>query len=452
MSSILICTVPIHGHVTPLLAVARYFVEQGHSVRFLTGSRFATTVRETGARHIPLPGSADFDDRIDLNDRFPGRAALSGVDAIAFDVLELFTRPAMAQYNAVVSAHASEPIDAMLADPAFAGASLVLGKSRDARPAVVMCGVLPLSLASCDTAPFGMGVPPMPGSIGRLRNKLLSALAARVLAPAQRHADDMHRQVFGVPMPGPILDWARRAEGITQFTVPEFEYPRSDAPSTLHFVGPISASGSSAPRPAWWRDLDGTRPVVHVTQGTIANKDFNQLIGPTLQALANEDVIVVVATGGRPLTSLPPLPGNARAAEFLNYDELLPKTDVFVTNAGYGGVQYALRYGVPIVASGGLEDKPEVGARIAWSGVGRRLRRVSPRPSEVRDAVREILQDDRYRRAAAAMAERMACSGGLGALGSIVESVTSQAARSGLKDYKTGFAIHPNQAQVENAA
>ena len=43
---------------------------------------------------------------------------------------------------------------------------------------------------------------------------------------------------------------------------------------------------------------------------------------------------------------------------------------MFVTNGGYGGVQYALRYGVPIVATGGKEDKPEVGGRVVV--VGRR--------------------------------------------------------------------------------
>ena len=159
-----------------------------------------------------------------------------------------------------------------------------------------------------------------------------------------------------------------------QFSVPAFEYPRSDAPATLHFAGPISAAGSRAPRPGWWADLDRGRPVIHVTQGTIANKDYRQLIGPTLEALADDDVMVVVSTGGRPIDTLPSLPSNARAAEYLAYDELLPRTDVFVTNGGYGGVQYALRYGVPIVASGGKEDKPEVGGRVVWSGVGRRIR------------------------------------------------------------------------------
>lgn len=423
MSTILIATVPIHGHVTPLLAVARHFVRRGDRVRFLTGSRFADTVAATGAEHLPLPAIADYDDRIDLNERFPERAALAGPKSLAFDIVELFTRPSRAQYDAVMAAHAAEPVDALLVDPAFAGAAFVLGHERGDRPAVVMCGVLPLSLASRDTAPFGMGIPPMSGPAGRARNAILAALAGRIFAPAQRVADEMYREVHGDALPGPLLDWARRADAIVQFTDPEFEYPRSDAPATLHFAGPISASGSTAPLPEWWGDLDGARPVVHVTQGTMANKDFGQLVGPALDALAGEDVLVVVATGGRPLDTLPSLPQNARAAEFLPYDELLPKTDVYVTNAGYGGVQYALRHGVPIVASGGQEDKPEVGARVAWSGVGRRFTAVSPKPKQIRRAVRAVLHDDRYRRAASAMAERMSRSGGLAQLAAVVDDL-----------------------------
>ncbi len=423
MASILIASVPIHGHVTPLLAVARHFVERGDRVRFLTGSRFSSVVHDTGADHMALPAAADFDDRVDLNDRFPQRRSLSGAKALAFDIIELFTRPARAQHDAVMEAHAAEPIDALLVDPAFAGAASVLGHARQFRPAVIMCGVLPLSLASRDTAPFGLGLAPIPGVVGRIRNAALAALVRRVLVAPQRVADDMYRALHGKAMSVPILDWARDAEAIAQFTVRGFEYPRSDAPAHLHFVGPLSATGSAAPRPEWWDELDGSRPVVHVSQGTIANKDFGQLIGPTMEALADEEVLVVVSTGGRPLDTLPPLPANARAAEYLPYDELLPKTDVFVSNAGYGGVQYALRYGVPIVASGGQEDKPEVGARVAWSGVGRRLTGVSPTPRQIRQAVKEVLASDTYRRRACEMAAEMARSGGLDALAEIVDSV-----------------------------
>ena len=43
-----------------------------------------------------------------------------------------------------------------------------------------------------------------------------------------------------------VLDWARRAELIAQFTVEEFEYPRSDAPDNLRFFGPMSRHAASA--------------------------------------------------------------------------------------------------------------------------------------------------------------------------------------------------------------
>ncbi len=430
MSSILIATVPIHGHVTPMLAVARRFADRGDRVRFLTGARFADAVSQAGAEFLALPPLADFDDRLDLNERFPERVGLKGSASVAFDIEQVFMSPAPAQHEAVMAAHRAERADVLLVDPAFAGAAVVLGYPRAERPAVVVCGVLPLSLASRDTAPYGMAIAPMAGGLGRLRNSALASLAGRVLAPTERRADEMYREVHGVDMPGAVLDWSRRADAIAQFTVAEFEYPRSDAPDTLHFVGPISAPGSTAPRPDWWGDLDGSKPVVHVTQGTFANKDFGQLVGPTLEALADEDVLVVVATGGRPLDTLPPLPANARAAEFLPYDELLPKTDVYVTNAGYGGVQYALRHGVPIVASGGQEDKPEVGARIAWSGVGRRIRAIAPQPKTLRGAIRSVLRDERYRRAARAMAVRMEATGGFADLAAIVDRLAADSAAS----------------------
>ena len=249
MSSILIATVPIHGHVTPMLAVAREFAERGDRVRFVTGSRFADAVSRTGAEFLALPPLADFDDRIDLNERFPERVGLKGAASVAFDIEQIFMAPSRAQYDAVMVAHRSEPADVLLVDPAFAGAAFVLGHPRAERPALVMCGVIPLALSSRDTAPFGMGIAPMAGGLGRLRNSALASLAGRVLAPAERHADELYREVHGVDMPGAILDWSRRADAIAQFTVAEFEYPRTDAPDTLHFVGPISASGSAAPRP-----------------------------------------------------------------------------------------------------------------------------------------------------------------------------------------------------------
>jgi UDP:flavonoid glycosyltransferase YjiC (YdhE family) len=428
MASIIIATVPVHGHVSPLLHVARHFTARGDSVRFITGARFADAVVATGARHIPLPEEADWDDRDDVQEKFPDRAGLKGANAIAFDIENVFVRPGRAQFDAVRAAYRDEPAAAVLMDTAFLGGAFLLGRPAGTRPPLIVCGVVPLTIASRDTAPYGMGLTPLGGPLGRMRNALLSVVAARTVFPrAEAAAQEINQELYGKPLPFPVLDWPRYAEAIAQFTVPEFEYPRSDAPTTLHFVGPISATGSEAPLPPWWDDLDGSRSVVHVTQGTIANRDLRQIIAPTLEALADDDLLVTVSTGGRPLDSLPPLPSNARAATYLPYDALLPKTDVFVTNGGYGGVQYALRYGVPIVTSGGKEDKPEVAGRIAWSGVGRRLKAETPSPSSVGAAVRSVLAEPQYRTRAEEMAASMARSEGLTHLAEIVDGLAVSA-------------------------
>ncbi len=68
-----------------------------------------------------------------------------------------------------------------------------------------------------------------------------------------------------------------------------------------------------------------------------------------------------------------------------------------VTNGGYGGVQIALSHGVPIVVAGTTEDKPEVAARVAWSGAGINLRTSTPSAESVRNAVLEVLSKPAYR-------------------------------------------------------
>lgn len=426
MPSIIIATVPVHGHVMPLLAVARHFVERGDQVRFITGGRFGEVVAASGAEHLPLPAAADFDDRQNWEETFPDRVGLKGAKAIAFDLENVFVKPGRAQHDAVMAAHRDEPADVVLMDPAFVGGAFVFGHTLDVRPPAVVCGVIPLSIASRDTAPFGMGLKPMAGPLGRLRNGVLGAVAARTVFPrVERIAQEINQDLHGRALSYPVMDWMRRAEALVQFTVPEFEYPRSDAPPTLHFAGPILASGSDIPLPPWWDELDGSKPLVHVTQGTIANRDYRQIIAPTLEALADDDVLVVVSTGGRPLDTLPPLPANARAATYLPYDALLPKSDLYVTNGGYGGVQYALRHGVPIVTSSGQEDKPEVAGRIAWSGVGRRLKSETPSPAAVRAAVRSVLGDRKYRANAERIAASMTRSGGISRLEEVVDDLAS---------------------------
>lgn len=131
-----------------------------------------------------------------------------------------------------------------------------------------------------------------------------------------------------------------------------------------------------------------------MTQGTIANGDVSAVIEPSLAALADRECLVVVSTGGAP----PPanLPSNARTARYLPYDALLPRCALMITNGGYGGVNHALRHGVPLVVVGASEDKRPVAQRVAWSGAGIGIGRAQVSAARIALATRQVLADPSY--------------------------------------------------------
>lgn len=191
--------------------------------------------------------------------------------------------------------------------------------------------------------------------------------------------------------------------------MPEFEYPRSDLPPHVRFIGPILPPAADVSLPDWWQEATTSPlPLVHVTQGTVDNTDLGRLVAPTMRGLADDPVMTLVSTGGS--ASRAPLPAvtNARVATHLPYDRLLPRLAVMVTNGGMGGVQQALAAGVPLVVGGDTEDKPEVAARVAWSGTGIDLRTAQPTPEQVAHAVRRVLTEPHFRQNAAAFARRIA--------------------------------------------
>jgi UDP:flavonoid glycosyltransferase YjiC (YdhE family) len=160
--------------------------------------------------------------------------------------------------------------------------------------------------------------------------------------------------------------------------------------------------------------------------------DSDELLRPSLDALASDDDLLVVAvTGGPNPDILAPLRANARVERFIPFGELLPHVDLFVTNGGFGGVQLALADGIPIVAAGRTEDKLEVNARIEYAGVGVDLKTQKPTPKQVRNAVRRVLTDDRFQRRARQLRDEIAAAGREHKAASLLEELSGHTSASG---------------------
>jgi len=415
----LLCTTPALGHTAPLLALATRLVGEGHDVVFFTTAHYRDKVEATGAVFAPFAAADDTQDLMAAN---PARESSSkrGVRGVKDDLRRIFIGPLPGQYRdlrAILDGFAAECI---VVDSMFFGAlPLALGP-REARPALACVGVMPYASCSRDTAPFGVALQPGSGALHRVRNRVMN-LAARyvVLADIQRFARRRLAETGAPRFRGYFVDLQPKVvDAYLQATVPRFEYPRSDLATSVRFVGPILAPPSSSfEAPRWWDELGGGRPVVHVTQGTLDNADLGRLLLLTTRALAGDDVLVVATTGGPdPGPLRRGLPANVRLERFIPHDVLLPHTDVMVTNGGYGGVQQALAHGVPLVVAGDSEDKPEVAARVQWSGAGINLRTGRPSEAMVARAVHRVLARASYRRKARALRAEIARSDPLGAI------------------------------------
>lgn len=426
MPEILIASCPFVGHLSPLLNVARGLVARGDRVTVLTSARHADQVRAVGARACPLPRAADLIDDSALDDDLPGRAQTSGLGRLNFDIEHIFVRPLPHQFSALQELLATDRYDAVIADALFLGTLPLLLDAGAARPPILSYSPTPLFLTSRDTAPAGPGITPMRGVLGRVRNRILTLVTQNLsLRPAHQSVDRM-LGAMGLPeLPVFVLDSLTLADRVIVPTIPEFEYRRSDLPSHVRFVGAVTPSpADNFTPPLWWDQLNSGRPVVHVTQGTVDNADLTRLIEPTVEALAGEDVTVVVSTGGRPVSELrSPLPPNTYACEYFPHDVLLPRVDVMVTNGGYGAVQRALAAGVPIVAAGRTEDKPEVAARVQHFGVGIDLRTGTPTATEVGRAVRDVLRNPTYRMQARRLQSAYAARDGVTEIAALIDEV-----------------------------
>lgn len=348
-----------------------------------------------------MPPEADFDDA-DLDASFPGRSRLRGLALARHDLRESFVRPIPARWETLQQAMAEEPVDVVICDPVFmAGIPLLLTRTGR-RPRVFVLGFVPLPL------------PPMaaPGPAHRAREWAMDRLMGMMTGSVQSLAEQITLNLTGKPLGRRFLNWSELSDGIFQMTCPGFEYPRPHSSVPIHYIGTVATSTTTAyPLPDWWEDLDTDRPVVHVTQGTVANDTLGDLIRPTIDALADEAVLVVVSTGGTSLGG--PLPANVRVADFLPYDQLLPKCSLMVTNGGYGGVNLALRHGVPLLVVGASEDKRLIAQRVSWSGVGIGIARQSVSQRRIRRAVRRVIDHPQYRIRAQGLAAEMSATRGV---------------------------------------
>ncbi|WP_206445637.1 nucleotide disphospho-sugar-binding domain-containing protein [Agrococcus sp. KRD186] len=399
-----------------MTAVAAALVDREHRVTAYTGATYADAFDELGCETVLWRDAHEIQEQ-ELMDALPA-AGEPGARGSQSRLHHLFLDTAMSQVEDILAAHERHPFDALVGDVMSVGTGLaaeLLGLPW------ATLSLVPLTMPSRDLPPPGMGLQPGRGITGRLRDRLLRAFAPPVGERADREYRALRAQL-GLQNGRHFAEAIYSRQLVIATGSASLEFPRSDLPARVEFVGHLQPRASTLGAPPLWAETLALepRPIVVVTQGLV-DTDPVELLEPTLFALTHEQVRVIGTTAGR--STAEHVPANARLVDFVPFSAVLPHATVGVTNGGWGGVLEMLAAGVPLVVAGGTLDKPEIAARVAWSGAGLDLRTGRPRPIRVRNAVRRVLQEPAFRERAQVIAAEFAALGGAERAAALVEEL-----------------------------
>jgi UDP:flavonoid glycosyltransferase YjiC (YdhE family) len=176
---------------------------------------------------------------------------------------------------------------------------------------------------------------------------------------------------------------------------PSFEDPAAPLPATARALrAPTLAALPDEQLPPLLSS-QSDRPTVYVTGGTgLVRLDHFQA---TISGLQELDANLIVTSGRIEPAEFGSQPGNVYIAPYLSQSLILPHAAVVVTHGGFSSVLGALAHGVPLVILPRGADHSVNARRAEALGTAIVLGNAERTPERIRGAVREVLDQPRFR-------------------------------------------------------
>ena len=398
---ILFANVPADGHFNPMTGIAMELKSRGHDVRWYASKMFGEKLKKLGIVHYPFKKALEVN-QFNIDEVFPERKKLkAGVPQLKFDIKNFFVYRAPEYFEDISEIKQDFPFDIFVCDAAFTAGQLVKNKLKV--PGVGI-GISPVMSTSKDLPPYGLGLTPGHSFGSNIKQKLLRFAAKNFLFKESTAEYNKILNRYGLPAEQVVLFDVPvlRSDIFLQSGTPGFEYERTDMPGKLRFVGPLHAYKKVEQKEsnyAWQDKLNKYNKNILISQGTF-EPDHSKLINPALDALKNEDYLLIVATGHHYTEQLRKKykQDNIIIEDFIDFDFIMPRTDLYITNGGYGGTLIAIDHALPMVTAGINEGKNEICARIGYFKLGIDLKTEKPSPEKIRKAVKNVLSSAVYKK------------------------------------------------------
>ncbi|GAA0951890.1 glycosyltransferase [Actinocorallia libanotica] len=389
------------GAVPPALSVARALIERGHRVRVLADASLLEEVAAIGAEPVGWttapqgdPSDPDKDVIRDFEARTPLGEFARLRDRIVCGPAADYARDTLAELRA-------HPADVLVTEYVLLGA-LTAGEAAGVPVVSLATTVYPLPTP--EGPPFGLGLSPATGPLGRLRDRILTGMTVKPWAkglPALNAA----RTASGLPPTDSVIEAFDRVDRCLVLSPRTLDHPERRFPAHVRHVGPRIDD------PAWAGKREpelppGDAPLVLVSLSSSFMNQQRQL-ERIAEALGTLPVRALLTTGPAVDPATVHAPDNVLVAAAAPHNAVLRRAAVTITHAGHGTAVKSLAAGVPLVCIPQGRDQGEVASHVARVGAGVTVGKKAS-PAAIARAVERVLNGPSYRSAAQRVAAEIA--------------------------------------------
>lgn len=380
MKKIAFFCIPAHGHTNPMLPVAAELVRRGNIVRFYSFNEFEAKIKATGADFIScdpfLPELTKQEE-----------SGLKNVSTTEMTIQDI--RITLSMNDFLHNEFTSFRPDVVYTDSVCFWGKLNAWKHHI--PMVVSTSTFAFNQMSSqymknspkELADMIFGLPRISKELKKLESYGYHVNNALSLVQSDNHTDSV---VYTSRMFQPY------AESFSEHYI---------------FVGP-SVFSNIMPK------KEKERPLIYISMGTVIN-DRPDFYNKCIDALKDLNADVIISCGNAMNQELlGVLPDNISVHPYVDQLGVLSKADAFITHCGMNSVSESLYMAAPMILYPQTGEQCAVARRVTEIGAGILLQDDSS--EGIRTAVKEILNNTAYAKAAAeCSADFRACSGAAGA-------------------------------------
>jgi MGT family glycosyltransferase len=390
MATILAYTSPALGHLLPISSLLSELASRGHTVHVRTLSTGVEIGQQLGFATDAIDARIEGIQQDDWKATNPFAALKLSV--------AVFGRRAVHEVADLADAVARVRPDAVVVDVNCWGA--LSAAEAGGIPWTCFSPYTPL-LRAPGVPPFGLGLRPLPGALGRMRDAAVRTAIVGRLENVMLPPINAIRANVGVRPVASIDEYLRRTPLMLLASGKPFQYPHTNWGDAVQMIGPCLLDVGSDTIPDWLASID--RPIVLVTTSSEKQADDN-LVQTAVTALADESVHVVATMPARQPVEVT-RSHNATVCQFVPHGLVLDRAVCAVTHGGMGATQRALARGMPVCVVPYGRDQFEVARRVEVARCGTRLPAKKLSPQRLHTKVREAMtMTDGARRVAAGFA------------------------------------------------